>query len=229
MRRWQFLLELLLHYTPIADSLHLCFPLGRSRRLPLAACRCFLPWPRFAEDRIILGNVSWQFRPSSFVLGHFHPNPTLVSHPYPHLSACPISHSFWCSVSCDDPDSTVQESCLHKCGQDVSCGHLMRRWQFLLELLLHYTLIADSLHLCFPLGRSRRLPLAACHCFLSWPRFAEDRIILGNVSWQFRPSSFVLGHFFLLGMGFGLDMKWAGVAKFFSPTIIIQYILFIGG
>ena len=32
----------------------------------------------------------------------------------------------------------------------------------------------------------------------------------------------VLGHFFLLGMGLGLDMKWVGVAKFFDPTIAPQ-------
>ena len=31
-----------------------------------------------------------------------HPSPTLVSHPCPHLSARPINHSFWRSVSCCD-------------------------------------------------------------------------------------------------------------------------------
>ena len=98
----------------------------------------------------------------------------------------------------------------------------MRRWQFLLELLIHHTPMADLLHLYFPLGRSGRLPLVACHFFLPWPRFAEDRIVLGNVSWQFGPSSFVFGHFFLLGVGLGLDMKWAGFAKFFGPTITPQ-------
>ena len=30
-----------------------------------------------------------------------------------------------------------------------------------------------------------------------------------------------LGHFFLLGMGHRLDMKWAGVANSFDPTVII--------
>ena len=98
----------------------------------------------------------------------------------------------------------------------------MRRWQFLLELLIHHTPMADSLHLYFPLGRSGRLPLVACHFFLPWPRFAEDRIVLGNVSWQFGPSSFVFGHFFLLGVGLGLNMKWTGVAKLFGPTIVPQ-------
>ena len=95
----------------------------------------------------------------------------------------------------------------------------MRRWQLILELSLHYTLMTVSLHLCFPLGRSERLPLVACYFILSWSRFAENRIVLGNVSWQFGPSLFVLRHFFLLGVGLGLDMKWAGVAKFFGPTI----------
>ena len=89
-------------------------------------------------------------------------------------------------------------------------------------MLLHHTLMADLLHLYFPLGRFRRLPLAACHFFLPWPRFVEDRIVLGNVYWQFGPSSFVFGHFFLLGVGLGLDMKWTEVAKLFGPTIAPQ-------
>ena len=93
----------------------------------------------------------------------------------------------------------------------------MRSWQLSLELLLHYTPMVDSLHLCFPLGRSGRLPLVVCRFLLPWSRFAENRIVLGNVFWQFGPSSFVLGHFFLLSVGLGLDMKWAGVAKFFGP------------
>ena len=98
----------------------------------------------------------------------------------------------------------------------------MRRWRLILELILHYTPMADSLHLCFPLGRSGRLPLVVCRFLLPWSRFSENRIVLGNVSWWFGPSSFVLEHFFLLGMGLGLDMKWAGVAKFFGPTIALQ-------
>ena len=89
-------------------------------------------------------------------------------------------------------------------------------------MLLHHTLMADSLHLYFPLERFRRLPLVACRFFLLWPRFVEDRIVLGNVCWQFGPSSFIFGHFFLLGVGLGLDMKWTGVAKLFGPTIVPQ-------
>ena len=98
----------------------------------------------------------------------------------------------------------------------------MRRWQFILKFPFHYTPMAVSMHFCFPLGRSGRLPLVACRFLLPWSRFAENRIVLSNVSWQFGPSSFVLGHFFLLGVGLGLDMKWAEVAKFFSPTIAPQ-------
>ena len=107
-----------------------------------------------------------------------HPGPTLISHPCLYLSACPISHSFWRSMSCDDPDSTIQGSCSHKWSQDVSCGYLMRGWQLILELLIYYTPMADSLHLCFPLGCSGRLPLVVCHFFLPWSRFAENRIVL---------------------------------------------------
>ena len=42
MRRWQLILELLFHYTPMAVSLRGCFPLGRSGRLPLVAWHFFL-------------------------------------------------------------------------------------------------------------------------------------------------------------------------------------------
>ena len=54
----------------------------------------------------------------------------------------------------------------------------------------------------------------------------EDTIVLGDVSGPFRPSLFVLGHFFLLGMGLGLSMRWAGVVKFFDPTIYIYIYIF---
>ena len=97
----------------------------------------------------------------------------------------------------------------------------MRRWQPSLELLLHHAPIAGLLHLCFPLGHSRRLPLVACRFLLPWSRLAKNRIVLSNISWQFEPSLFVLRHFFLFGMSLGLDVKWAGVAKFFVPTIYI--------
>ena len=78
------------------------------------------------------------------------------------------------------------------------------------------------MHLCFPLGRSGRLPLVVCRFLLPWSWFAENRIVLGNVSWQLGPSSFVLGHFFFLGVSLGFDMKWVEVAKFFGPTIAPQ-------
>ena len=45
----------------------------------------------------------------------------------------------------------------------------------------------------------------------------EDTIVLDDVSGPFGPSLFVLGHFFLLGVGLGLSMRWAGVVKFFDP------------
>ena len=125
-------------------------------------------------------------------------------------------------MSCGDLDNTIHESCPHKWGQDVSCGYLMQKWQLILELLFHYSRMTVSLHLCFPLGRSRRLPLVACHFLLPWSRFTENRIVLSNVSWQFGPSLFILEHFFLLGVDLELDIKWAGVTKFFGPTIASQ-------
>ena len=37
-----------------------------------------------------------------------------------------------------------------------------------------------------------------------------------------RTFSFVIGHFFLLGVGLELDMRWAGVTRFFGPIIAPQ-------
>ena len=61
----------------------------------------------------------------------------------------------------------------------------------------------------------------ACRFLLPRSRFAENRFVLGNASWQFGLSSLVLEYFFLIGVGLRLDMKWAGVAKFFGPTIML--------
>ena len=45
----------------------------------------------------------------------------------------------------------------------------------------------------------------------------EDRVVLGSISWQSGFPLFVLGHFFLLGMGLGLDMKWVGALDPLAP------------
>ena len=67
----------------------------------------------------------------------------------------------------------------------------------------------------------------ACRSSLLGSRLAENRVVLGDVSWQFGLSLFVLGHFFLLGVGPGLSIKWAGVAKFFDPTMYNVLLLLI--
>ena len=51
---------------------------------------------------------------------------------------------------------------------------------------------------------------------------AESRIVLGNVSRPFGLSLSVLGHFSLLSVGLEPSINWAGVVKFFSPTIAPQ-------
>ena len=109
--------------------------------------------------------------------------PTLVSHPCPYLSARLIGHSSWYSVSYCGPNRTVQESRSYKWGQGVSCGYLIRRWQFLLELLFYHTPMTGPLGSELPLGCSKGLPLAMW-CFpLPWFWSAEDRVILSSISW----------------------------------------------
>ena len=43
-------------------------------------------------------------------------------------------------------------------------------------------------------------------------------MVLGDASQQLRPSLLILGRFFFLGVGLGLDMKWVGLAKSFGLT-----------
>ena len=51
---------------------------------------------------------------------------------------------------------------------------------------------------------------------------AEDKIVLDYISGPLGLSLFVLGHFFLLSVGLGLNMRWVGVVKIFDPTIAPQ-------
>ena len=53
---------------------------------------------------------------------------------------------------------------------------------------------------------------------------AEDKIVLGYVFGLLGLSLFVLGHFFLLDIGLGPSMRWAGVVKFFDPIGSISVI-----
>ena len=152
-----------------------------------------------------------------------HPLPTLVSHPCSYLSARPIGHSFWHSMSCCGPDNTVQGSRPHKWGQSVSCGYLIWRWQLLLELLFYHAPMAGSLDSKLPLGCSRGLPLAAWRFPLPWFWSAEDRVVLGSISWHSGFPLFVLGNFFILGISHRPDMKWAGVPRSFGPTITFMF------
>ena len=47
----------------------------------------------------------------------------------------------------------------------------------------------------------------ADHSSLLGSGLAEDKIVLGDVSGPLGPSLFVLGHFFLLGVGLGFSMR----------------------
>ena len=160
--------------------------------------------------------TSYVIYPLSVDLG-----PPFVDHAGHFSSACPISCLLKPFVSCSNQNSIVQGSFPHWCGQNVYCGHLMRMWQFLLELLLHQAPMFDLLYLSFFLGCSVRLPLMACRSSLLWSRSAKNKIVLNGASWQFGLSSFALGHFFFLDVGLGSSIKWVGVAKFFNPIVYI--------
>ena len=107
-------------------------------------------------------------------------------------------------------------------GSGVSCRCLIWRWQLLLGLLFYHAPMAGPLGSELPLGCSRGLPLATWRFPLLWFWSIEDKVVLGSISWQSGFPLFVLGHFFLLGIGLGLDMKWARVLRSFGPTIAPQ-------
>ena len=146
-----------------------------------------------------------------------HPPPTLVSHPYPYLSARFIGYSFWRSVSYCGPHRIVQGSHPHQWGQGVSCGYLIQRWQLLMGLLFYHAPTADPLGLESHLRSSRGLPWETWHLPLLWFWSTEDRVVLSSIFWQSGYPSFVLRHFFLLSVGLGLDMGWAEVSRSLWP------------
>ena len=146
----------------------------------------FHPWPSSKELVVllissVLGNKGFEDDTNCYRILPFQIFPTLfwwiphIIYPLPvdldllfvehagyFSSACPISRLPKPSVSCSNQSSTIQESFPYLCGQNVSCRDLMRRSQFLLELLLHQALMTDPLCLSFFLGCSARLPLMAC-------------------------------------------------------------------
>ena len=77
--------------------------------------------------------------------------------------------------------------------------------------------MADPLGSESPLGSSRGLFLVMWRLPLQWFWSAEDKVIIGNISWQSGFLLFVLGHFFIFGMGLGLDMKWARLCQILQP------------
>ena len=44
-------------------------------------------------------------------------------------------------------------------------------------------------------------------------------MVLDDASQQLGPSLLILGRFFFLDVGLGLDMKWVELAKSFSPIV----------
>ena len=62
----------------------------------------------------------------------------------------------------------------------------------------------------------------ACHSSLLGSGFAEDKDVLGDDFGPFGLSSLILGHFLLLGVGLGLNIKRAGTVKFLGPIIAPQ-------
>ena len=74
------------------------------------------------------------------------------------------------------------------------------------------------------LWSSSGCPWAMWRFFLPWFWPAEDRVALGSTFWQFGFPSFVPRHFFLLGVGLGLEMEWAKASRTFWPhRNILEY------
>ena len=80
---------------PLTQECELPTPLASQEHLSFLWAFLFLPLSPFGRSLLLYIPL---FR---------HPPSTLVSHPCPYLSARPIGHSFWHSVSCYGPHRTV--------------------------------------------------------------------------------------------------------------------------
>ena len=109
-------------------------------------------------------------------------DPTLVDYLSHYLSACPIRHPFWPSMSWDSQCNTIQGSSPLKCGQKVSC--------------YAFNAVAAALSQIFPSSHSSSMFVThAPSSGVSWKVTLSDRICI----------RFVLGLFeeiFLLGPPF---------------------------
>ena len=80
-------------------------------------------------------------------------------------------------------------------------------------LLFYHTHMAGP----FSLESSRGLFQATWRLLLLQFWSAEDRVVLSSIFWESGFPSFVFGHFFLLGVGLGLDMERVEVSRSLWP------------
>ena len=121
----------------------------------------------------------WRISPIiQFPLGDL--DPTLVDHLNLYLSACPIRHSLWPSVSCGSQDSIIQESSPQKCGQKVSCRNAVIV-AFLLYILGHLPVLYS--HSTYPYQQSapRTFSRTVDHLYGPRPWLAKDSLILDTI------------------------------------------------
>ena len=139
-----------------------------------------------------------------------------VIHTYPlvHVPSAILSGALWAVVA---PIALSRGHIHIKGDQSVSCVYLIRRWQLFLGLPPHHSPMASPYGLKSLLRSSSGCPRATWRFFLPWFWPAEDKVILSSTFWQSGFPSLVPRHFFLLGVGLGLEMEWAKASRTFWP------------
>ena len=102
-----------------------------------------------------------------------HLDPTLVDHLNLHLSAYPIRHPLWFSVSCGSQGNIVQGSSQRKCGQESSCSAFNAVVAAFLKIFLRSHHLRRSWHTSLSLELPRRSSWSLEHVFetyLSCPK-----------------------------------------------------------
>ena len=130
----------------------------------------------------------------------------IYTYPQVYVPSAILSGALWAAVA---PIALSRGHIHIKGGQGVSCVYLIRRWQLFLGLPPHHSPMAS------PYGLEPLLRSSSGCPRVTW-RFFFPMILACRGRHSGFPS-LVPGHFFLLGVGLGLEMEWAEASRTFWP------------
>ena len=134
-----------------------------------------------------------------------HLDPTLVDHLNLHLSAYPIRHPLWFSVSCGSQGNIVQGSSQRKCGQESSCSAFNAVVAAFLKIFLRSHHLRRSWHTSLSLELPRRSSWSLEHVFETYLSMSDEIFLL-------KPSSHLYFAHWVLGLNHSLPFTRPQIA-----------------